>query len=112
VLEGEPWLTPTAVVVAICAAVLVASAVWITEGEERSTLGIGEDADGRTAHALRRRLDEAFAPPFVAAGDIDVGASLGLALYPDDADTLDRLLTVSDAAMYADKQRRRSLEHR
>jgi len=27
-------------------------------------------------------------------------------------DTLDRLLIVSDAATYADKQRRRSVEHR
>lgn len=68
---------------------------------------VGEDRDGQTASALHRRLRTAFAQAFAAAGDIDVGASLGMAVYPDDADTLDRLLTASDAAMYADKQRRR-----
>lgn len=68
---------------------------------------VGEDRDGLTADALHRRLRAAFAQPFAAAGDIDVGASVGMAIYPDDADTLDRLLTASDAAMYADKQRRR-----
>jgi diguanylate cyclase (GGDEF)-like protein len=68
---------------------------------------VGEDRDGQTAIALHGRLRASFEHPFVAAGDIDVGASLGMAVYPDDADTLDRLLTASDAAMYADKQRRR-----
>ena len=38
-----------------------------------------------------------------------VGISVGVAMYPADADDLPTLLTRSDAAMYADKQQRRAL---
>ncbi|MFA7428833.1 MAG: diguanylate cyclase [Rhodospirillaceae bacterium] len=36
--------------------------------------------------------------------DLSVGASIGIALYPDDADTADTLLTRADDAMYTVKQ--------
>ena len=35
---------------------------------------------------------------------IGVSASVGIALYPDDGDTAEALLGVSDAAMYKAKQ--------
>ena len=57
-------------------------------------------ADGQAGRFPVRWIPAAWAL-FAAAGDIDVGTSLGMAVYPDDADTLDRLLTASDAAMYA-----------
>lgn len=39
---------------------------------------------------------------------LSVGASIGVALSPDDGDTLDALIRVADDNMYADKKRRRS----
>jgi EAL domain-containing protein (putative c-di-GMP-specific phosphodiesterase class I) len=47
----------------------------------------------------------AFATPFVVDGhELDVTASLGVALYPDDGDDPDVLLKNADAAMYRAKE--------
>jgi len=56
------------------------------------------------AHRLERCLD----PPFAAEGYVVHGsASVGIALYPDDGDTRDSLLSAADAAMYVNKQTQR-----
>jgi diguanylate cyclase (GGDEF)-like protein len=55
------------------------------------------------------RLECCFAEPFAIAGRIIHGsASLGIALYPEDAASEDSLLSKADAAMYAVKQSRRN----
>jgi diguanylate cyclase (GGDEF)-like protein len=54
------------------------------------------------------RLEHCFDEPFVAEGHPFQGAaSLGIALYPQDATSRDSLLSSADTAMYAAKNRRR-----
>jgi diguanylate cyclase (GGDEF)-like protein len=55
------------------------------------------------------RIERCFDEPFVADGrQIYGSASLGIALYPEDANNRDSLLSTADAAMYAAKQSRKS----
>jgi diguanylate cyclase (GGDEF)-like protein len=37
------------------------------------------------------------------AGDVKVGASIGIAMFPEDADTAEELLKMADKAMYTSK---------
>ncbi|PKO33234.1 MAG: hypothetical protein CVU34_14270 [Betaproteobacteria bacterium HGW-Betaproteobacteria-7] len=63
--------------------------------------GIGEAG---AAAGFASRILAALAPPVIAGGrDIDVAASLGLALYPEDGHDIESLLRNADAAMYAAK---------
>ncbi len=56
------------------------------------------------AAELCRRLNEAFAQPFVADGEeIHLSASLGVTLYPADGRTAETLLKNADLAMYRAK---------
>lgn len=57
------------------------------------------------AEALARKLLEATAEPFVLADDhvVEVGASIGLSLFPDHAEDVAGLLRKADVAMYAAK---------
>jgi len=75
-------------------------------GDEFAVLlpgGTREDAE-----ALARRVAEAFDPPFRVGGrERDVRVSVGVAVYPDDADTLPALLSGADSAMYVAKRRTR-----
>lgn len=60
--------------------------------------------DAETAATIAHRVLSALTRPIRAAGqDIDIGASLGLALYPGDGENIETLLRNSDAAMYAAK---------
>jgi GGDEF domain-containing protein len=57
---------------------------------------------------IARRLEHALDEPFAAEGHILHGsASIGIALYPEDATGRDGLLSAADAAMYAVKHARR-----
>jgi diguanylate cyclase (GGDEF)-like protein len=50
------------------------------------------------------RLERSFDEPFSIEGQVLHGAaSVGIALYPEDAATVDSLLSAADAAMYAVK---------
>ena len=61
-------------------------------------------ADGAS---VGRRLEEAFATPFVLGGrELRIGASIGRAVWPDDGRLPEELLRVADGAMYAVKRRR------
>ncbi len=56
-----------------------------------------------------QRLLEAFVPPFrIGEHELHVTLSMGLALFPEDARQLDRLLLYADMAMYRAKQRGRN----
>ena len=62
------------------------------------------------AEALAERVAEAFVPPFTIAGrELDVRVSVGVAVFPDDADSLPALLSGADTAMYAAKRRSRGI---
>jgi diguanylate cyclase (GGDEF)-like protein len=59
------------------------------------------------AHRLERSFDE----PFVFQGyTLHGSASVGIALFPEDATSLDTLLSVADAAMYVAKNIKRPME--
>ncbi len=66
---------------------------------------------------IARRLQGCFDEPFVGEGyELRGSASIGIALYPDDANSADSLLRAADATMYVEKQtrpgrRRRVAEH-
>jgi GGDEF domain-containing protein len=54
------------------------------------------------------RLELCFAGPFLVEGHrLDGGASLAIAVYPEDGTTRDALLTAADNSMYATKKARR-----
>lgn len=57
---------------------------------------------GRIVRAILKALSR---PMKVGDSDIGVNGSIGIAIFPDDAETPDDLLRVSDAAMYLAKQR-------
>jgi len=53
------------------------------------------------------RLERCFHDPFTLEGHLVIGsASVGIALYPEDADSADSLLSKADSAMYLVKQAR------
>jgi len=68
-----------------------------------------ENIDSRAdAEALVELMQQALSRPFslqlaghTATVDVQVGASLGLAIYPDDGDSDDALIAHADARMYA-----------
>jgi diguanylate cyclase len=65
--------------------------------------------DCDTAEQIARRAVEALQAPISVAGvDIRTSASIGIALYPRDAKSVDALLANADAAMYCAKQRGRN----
>jgi diguanylate cyclase (GGDEF)-like protein len=57
------------------------------------------------------RLERCFDDPFALEGyTLHGSASVGVALFPEDATSLDALLSVADAAMYAAKNTKRHIE--
>src|SRR5205823_6388418 len=57
------------------------------------------------AEALLRRLDAAFEDPFMLDGHaLRLTASIGRAMFPDDAETADALLRHADASMFEAKR--------
>jgi diguanylate cyclase (GGDEF)-like protein len=62
---------------------------------------------------IAHRLVRCFDDPFVIEGyTIEGAASLGIALYPDDADSKDSLLSAADTAMYTAKRVKKLREER
>ena len=53
---------------------------------------------------IAQRLERSFDQPFAIEGyALSASASLGIAVYPQDGDTRDTLLSAADAAMYVAK---------
>lgn len=72
-------------------------------GDEFTILLPGALARDRSP-VLAGRIVEAIARPFDCQGqELSVGASIGIAVFPDDGDTADELLRNADAAMYGAK---------
>lgn len=85
------------------ATVRAADVVARISGDEFVVAGFVGGAND--AAALARKLLDATAEPFRIAGDheVEVGASIGLSLYPDHAEDVAGLLRKADVAMYAAK---------
>jgi diguanylate cyclase (GGDEF)-like protein len=59
---------------------------------------------------IASRLERCFDEPFAVEGrEVHGSASVGIALYPEDATDRDGLLNTADAAMYVAKQSRKSI---
>ena len=71
-------------------------------GDEFAIILLDADADGATGMA--RKVLRSFVDPFLLNGiTINVGASIGVALYPDHSDEAELLIQHADAAMYRAK---------
>jgi diguanylate cyclase (GGDEF)-like protein/PAS domain S-box-containing protein len=73
-------------------------------GGDEFLLLIGDLEDARQARAIAQRYVENLGPSFAPDGqEIFVRASVGVAVYPDDAREASQLLRLADTAMYAVK---------
>ena len=91
----------------ISAEVRLTDAVARLGGDEFVVL-LGDVTERASAVAAAEKIEAAFAKSFVL-GDarVSLGVSIGIALYPEDADDFESLLGVADAAMYRIKRVRR-----
>src|SRR4029453_8470090 len=66
---------------------------------------LGDLPSAATAAGGAQKVLERVAAPFSIGGrETFVSASIGIAIYPDDADNVDALVSAADAAMYRAKQ--------
>jgi len=73
-------------------------------GEHAFALAIPDVDDPREVAPLAQRLRDALADPArPPLTDTPIGASVGVAFYPDDADDPAGVMAAADAAMYAAK---------
>lgn len=76
-------------------------------GGDEFAVVVGAVHNRSEVHEIAHRLEHCFEEPFAAGGHVLHGsASVGIALYPEDAASADSLLSKADAAMYAIKQSR------
>jgi diguanylate cyclase (GGDEF)-like protein/PAS domain S-box-containing protein len=73
-------------------------------------IAILPDADRAAAAAYQRHVTDALAAVDLRDGDtrsrIQIVASIGLAIYPEEADAVEGLIKLSDSAMYASRRQR------
>ncbi len=102
---GDQLLKQVAARLSVC--MRTADTVCRWGGDEFAV--IAEDADAAQAAVLLRRVMLALGEPFFL-GDIsiDVSASVGLSLYPDDAGDAQALVDSADKAMYRAKRSSKS----
>jgi diguanylate cyclase (GGDEF)-like protein len=75
-------------------------------GGDEFVVVVGSLADDESLVQLGRRITEALARPLSLNGtSIRIGASIGLAVFPQDGSDADALLVHADKAMYAQKAR-------
>ncbi|QID17316.1 EAL domain-containing protein [Nitrogeniibacter mangrovi] len=73
-------------------------------GGDEFVLVLGEQDDVQATLSTLERIRAAIAQPLrIGAHRLHVGCSIGVALYPDDGDSVDLLLSHADAAMYQAK---------
>jgi diguanylate cyclase (GGDEF)-like protein len=83
-----------------------------TGGDEFAIVQSGAEASAETAAALAARIVEAMSMPFqLGDHDVVIGASVGIAVAPDDGDNADKLLKNADLALYRAKDEGRSGFH-
>ena len=76
-------------------------------GDEFAVVLLATEAQG--ARLVADKLLAALERPFIVEGQaLDIGASIGIAVYPDHADNADRMMRRADIAMYVAKRSRRT----
>jgi diguanylate cyclase (GGDEF)-like protein len=80
-------------------------------GDEFAIL-LPQQGDPRSGHEVTERIVAAIHRPFSIAGCItlEVGVSVGVAIFPDDADNESKLMQCADVAMYDAKRHGSSIE--
>ena len=75
-------------------------------GGDEFTIVLDEIQNSADAEIVASRVVAALREPImIDAQEVGVGASIGIAIYPDDAETLDGLVGCADSAMYTAKRR-------
>ncbi len=76
-------------------------------GGDEFTVILRDVASRQDAATVAEKIIAALATPFLAGGkhSVEIGASIGIALYPGDSHDHETLIKVADAAMYAAKLR-------
>ena len=91
----------------------------VREGDTVARLGGDEFAvilprhdDASSAHDVAKRIAAAVREPFSMSGcpALEVGVSIGLAMFPDDAETESKLMQCADVAMYDAKRSATTIE--
>lgn len=91
----------------------------VREGDTVARLGGDEFAvilpqhdDTYSAHDVAKRIADAVRQPFAISScpALEVGVSIGLAMYPDDADSESKLMQCADVAMYDAKRSATTIE--
>src|SRR5262249_10919302 len=78
-------------------------------GGDEFVLIVGPNTSRGEAEEVGGRINQALAEPIhVNEVDLHVSASIGIALYPGDGTSVERLLKRADAAMYCAKERGRN----
>ena len=73
-------------------------------GDEFFLLLTDFSEEGDAAKVARRTLDQVAMPYRINDASLTITGSMGIALYPDDGDSLDTLMMRADSAMYRAKQ--------
>jgi diguanylate cyclase (GGDEF)-like protein len=70
-------------------------------GGDEFVILLAENCDAQGAQKVASKIISAMSKPFDSDGaPVEVGASIGIAMYPDHGLTIEQLITKSDAAMY------------
>ncbi|MBC7983743.1 MAG: EAL domain-containing protein, partial [Candidatus Obscuribacterales bacterium] len=75
-----------------------------TGGDEFGIAIAFNDGGSHIANMLQQLVDKLSAPFHIGAQDISIGATIGVTVFPDDADEADTLLRCADAALHQAKQ--------
>ena len=76
------------------------------QGGDEFILLLTELHDSADAQQVAEKIIKAIGEPFTVNGDmLEIGASIGVAVYPDDDEDIETLIEKADLAMYAAKQR-------
>lgn len=79
------------------------------QGGDEFIVALNDLVDPGAATSVADRIIDVLSRPFELARQFAyVSASVGIALYPDDAESIDRLLSFADQAMYLAKERGRN----
>jgi len=74
-------------------------------GGDEFTIHLGGNTDSTSASAIAGRINLSLSRPFkLDKSTADVGASIGISIYPDDAEDLESLVKTADSAMYEVKK--------
>jgi GGDEF domain-containing protein/sensor domain CHASE-containing protein len=73
-------------------------------GDEFVVMLLGDSLDSRVEETAASIVNEISKPFHVKADSVTIGASVGIAIFPRDGDSVDNLVQHADVAMYAAKQ--------